>query len=93
MTRVSLKSGKVDVSISTYCLHASGLCKCSIKVPFVVWELMVNNNNNDIFNSLSTTKVFHLQMHRLLLHLVHVDTCIYFCLYLFIYLFFFFARA
>ena len=24
---------------------ASGLCKCSIKVPFVVWELTVNNNN------------------------------------------------
>ena len=39
---------------------ASGLCKCSIKVPFVVYGLMVNNdnnnNNNDIFNSLSTTK-------------------------------------
>ena len=28
-------------------------------------------------------KLFNLQMHRLLVHLVHVDTCIYFCLLFF----------
>ena len=61
---------------------ASGLCKCSIKVPFVVWELTVNNNNNDIIHFLQR-KIFNLQMHRLLVHLVHLDTCIYFCLLFF----------
>ena len=28
-------------------------------------------------------KVFNLQTHRLLVHLLHVDTCIYFCLLFF----------
>ena len=52
---------------------------CSIKVPFVVWELTDNNNNNnnDILIHLLQRKIFNLQIHRLL---VHLDTCIYFCL-------------
>ena len=71
-------SGKVDVSTVS---NASGLCKCSIKVPFVVWELTVNNNNNnDILIHFLQRKIFNLQMHRLL---VHLDTCIRFCLLFF----------
>ena len=27
-------------------------------------------------------KILNLQMHRLLVHLVHLDTCIYFCRFL-----------
>ena len=56
---------------------ASGLCKCSIKVQFVVWELTVNNNNDDLLIHFLQRKILSLQMHRLLEHL---DTCIYFCL-------------
>ena len=53
---------------------ASGLCKCSINAPVVVWELAVNNNyNNDILIHFLKRKIFNLQMHRLL---VHLDTCI-----------------
>ena len=58
---------------------ASGLCKCSIKVLLVVWELTVNNNNDILIHFLQR-KIFNLQMHRLL---VHLDTCIYFCLLFF----------
>ena len=75
-------SGKVDVSTVS---DASGLCKCSIKVPFVVRELTVNNNNNnDILIHFLQRKIFNLQMHRLLVHLVHLDTCIHFCLLFFL---------
>ena len=65
---------------------ASGLCKCSINVPFVVWELTVNNNNNNnngILIHFLQRKTFNLQMYRLLVHLVHLDICIYFCLLFF----------
>ena len=55
MARVSLRTAERSMFLPVS--DASGLCKCIIKVQFVVWELTVNNNNNnDIFNSLSTTK-------------------------------------
>ena len=57
MTRVSLRTAVRSMFLPVRTVSdASGLCKCIIKVQFVVYELTVNNNNNDIFNSLSTTK-------------------------------------
>ena len=87
MARVSLSRAERSMFLPVRTVSdASGLCKCSIKVPFVVWELTVNNNNNDdILIHFLQRKIFNLQMHRLPVHLVHLDTCIYFCL-----LFFFF---
>ena len=61
MARVSLRTAERSMFLQVHTVSdASGLCKCSIKVPFVVKELTVNNNNNnnndDIFNSLSAMK-------------------------------------
>ena len=94
MARVSLSRAEKSMFLLVRTVSdASGLCKCSIKVPFVVWELTVNNdnNNNDILIHFLQRKIFNLQMHRLLVHLVHLDTFIYFCLLFFC--FFFLARA
>ena len=77
MARVSLSIAERSMFLPVRTVSdASGLCKCSIKVPFVVWELTVNNkNNNDILIHFLQQKIFNLQMHRLL---VHLDTCMYF---------------
>ena len=84
MARVSLSTAERSMFLPVRTVSdASGLCKCSIELPFVVWELTVNNNNNDILIHFLQRKMFNLQMHRLL---VHLDTYIYFCL-----LFFFFV--
>ena len=84
MARVSLSTAERSMFLPVRTVSdASGLCKCSIKVPFtVVWELTFNNNNNnnDILIHFLQRKIYNLQMHRLLVHLVHLDTCIYFCL-------------
>ena len=84
MARVSLSTAERSMFLRVHVRtvsDASGLCKCSIKVPFVVWEPTVNNNNNnDILIHFLQRKIFNLQMHRLL---VHLDTCIYFCLSIF----------
>ena len=84
MARVSLRTAERSMFLPVRTVSdASGLCKCSIKVPFVVWELHVrvnNKNNNDILIHFLQRKIFNLQMHRLL---VHLDTCIYFCLLFF----------
>ena len=82
MARVSLSTAERSMFLPVCTVSdASGLCKCSIKVPFVVWELTVNNkNNNDILIHFLQRKIFNLQMHRLL---VHLDPCIYFCLLFF----------
>ena len=57
MARVSLRTEEKSVFLPVRTVSdASGQCKCIIKVQFVVYELTVNNNNNDIFNSLSTMK-------------------------------------
>ena len=82
MARVSLSRAERSMFLPVRTVSdASERCKCSIKVPFVVWELTVNNNNNnnDILIHFLQRKIFNLQMHRLLVHLVHLDTCIYFC--------------
>ena len=80
MARVSLSTAERSMFLPVRTVSdASGLCKCSIKIPFVVWELTVNNNNNILIHFLQR-KIFNLQMHRLL---VHLDTCIYFCLLFF----------
>ena len=93
MARVSLRRAERSMFLSLRTVSdASGLCKCSIKVPFVVRELTVNNNNNDILIHFLQRKTFNLQMHRLLVHLVHLDTCIYFCLLL-LFCLLFLARA
>ena len=84
MARVSLSRAEKSMFLPVRTVSdASGLCKCSIKVPFVVWELTVNNNNNDILIHFLQRKIFNLKMHRLLVHLVHLDTFIYFCLLVF----------
>ena len=88
MARVSLSTAERSMFLPVRTVSdASGLCKCSIKVPFsVVLELTVNNNNNnnnDILIHFLQRKIFNLQMHRLLVHLVHLDTSIYFCLLFF----------
>ena len=81
MGRVSLNTAERSMFLPVRTVSdASGLCKCSIEVPFVVWELTVNNNNNDILIHFLQRKMFNLQMHRLL---VHLDTCIYFYLLFF----------
>ena len=82
MARVSLSTAERSMFLPIRTVSdASGLWKCSIKVPFVVWELTVNNkNNNDILIHFLQRNIFNLQMHRLL---VHLDTCIYFCLLFF----------
>ena len=93
MARVSLSRAERSMFLPVRTVSdASGLCKCSIRVPFVVWELTVNNNNNDILIHFLQRKIFNLQMHRLLVHLVHLDAFIYFCL-LFCFVFVFLARA
>ena len=49
MARVSLSTAERSMFLPVRAVSdASGLCKCSIKVLLVVWELTVNNNNNDI---------------------------------------------
>ena len=50
MVHVSLSTAERSMFLPVRTVSdASGLCKCSIKVPFVDWELTVNNkNNNDI---------------------------------------------
>ena len=88
MARVSLSTAERSMFLPLRTVSdASGLCKCSIKVPFVVWGLTVNNNNininNDILIHFLQRKIFNLQMHCLLVHLVYLDTCIYFCLLVF----------
>ena len=87
MARVSLSTAERSMFLPVRTVSdASGLCKCSIKVPFsVVLELTVNNNNNnnDILIHFLQRKIFNLQMHCLLVHLVHLDTSIYFCLLFF----------
>ena len=78
MARVSLRTTRRSMFLPVRTVSdASGLCRCSINVPFVVWELTVNNNNdnNDILIHLLQRKIFNLQMQRLR---VHLDTCIYF---------------
>ena len=81
MGRVSLITAERSMFLPVRTVSdASGLCKCSIEIPFVVWELTVNNNDNDILIHVLQRKMFNLQMHRLL---VHLDTCIYFCLLFF----------
>ena len=83
MGRVSLSTAERSMFLPVRTVSdVSGLCKCSIEVPFVVWELTVNNNNNnhDILIHFLQRKRFNLQMHRLL---VHLDTCIYLCLLFF----------
>ena len=90
MARVSLSTSERSMILPIRTVSdASGLCKCSIKVPFVVWELTVNNNNNDILIHFLQRKIFNLLMHRMLVHLVHLDTCIYF----YFFFFFFFLHA
>ena len=74
MARVSLSAAERSMFLPVRAVSdASGLCKCSIKVLFVVY-------NNDILIHFLQRKIFNLQMHRLL---VHLDTCIYFCLLFF----------
>ena len=47
MARVSLRTAERSMFLPVRTVSdATGLCKCSIKVPFVVWELTVNNNIN-----------------------------------------------
>ena len=92
MARFSLRTAERSMFLPVRTVSdASGLCKCSIKVPFVVYGLMVNNdnnnNNNDIFNSLSTTK--EILFANAPSACTHVDTCIYFYLFFF----FFFGHA
>ena len=71
MARVSLSTAERSMFLPVRTVSdASGLCKCSINVPFVVWELTVNNNNGILIHFLQR-KVFNLQMYRLLVHLVH----------------------
>ena len=70
MARVSLSRAERSMFLPVRTVsNASGLCKCSIKVSFVVWELTVNNNNNDILIHFLQRKIFNLQMHSLLVHL------------------------
>ena len=74
MARVSLSTAERSMFLPVRTVSdASGLCKCSIKVPFVIQELTVNNNdnnnnnnNNDILIHSLQRKIFNLQMHRLL---------------------------
>ena len=59
MARVSLRTAERSMFLSVRTVSdASRLCKCSIKVQFVVQGLTVNNDNNNnlFYNSLSTTK-------------------------------------
>ena len=71
MARVSLSTAERSMFLPVRTVSdASGLCKCSINVPFVVWELTVNNNNGILIHFLQR-KIFNLQMYRLLVHLVH----------------------
>ena len=47
MARVSLGTAERSMFLPVRTVSdASGLFKCSIKVPFVVWVLTVNNNDN-----------------------------------------------
>ena len=52
MARVSLSTAERSMFLRVHVRtvsDASGLCKCSIKVSFVLWEPTVkNDNNNDI---------------------------------------------
>ena len=71
MARVSLSTAERSMFLPVRTVSdAFGLCKCSINVPFVVWELTVNNNNGILIHFLQR-KIFNFQMYRLLVHLVH----------------------
>ena len=83
MARVSLSTADRSMFLPVRAVSdASGLCKCSIKVLLVVWELTVNNNNNnynDILIHFLQRKIFNLQMHRCLYTLTPVYISVYCC--------------
>ena len=68
MARVSLSTAERSMFLPVRTVSdASVLCKCSINVPFVVWELTVNNNNGILIHFLQR-KIFNLQVYRLLVN-------------------------
>ena len=85
MARVSLRTAERSMFLPLRTVSdASGLCKCIIKVQLVVYELTVNNynNNNDIFIHFLQRKIFNLQC-TVCLYTLYTLTPVYISVYCF----------
>ena len=85
MARVSLRTAERSMFLPLRTVSdASGLCKCIIKVQLVVYELTVNNynNNNDIFIHFLQRKIFNLQC-TVCLYTLYTLTPLYISVYCF----------